>query len=705
MKKKAKFKSLQSVLVRHIIAFITTLIIFLIVKGVFKFLGSSVNRFFKILIIFIIIYLVINLTIYEHLKKRKTFSILRESENELEKKDKLLNGISKASNILLQSSNYRLALGDVFKILGEITEVDLIYTYESSSNEETNERFLVQRGLWCKYDIDISSGREEAQKKTWECVGISKWFDILSSGRVVSCLVKDLPQKEMEYYQSKGVLSVLIMPIIVENKFWGVIGFEDNTREHIWCEAEKNTLTIAAASIGGVFNKIREEEAIAKAIRDDLRTLAYYDSVTGLPNRTLFFDELSSYINEAEKNNTMMAILFLDFDRFKMINDTLGHDVGDMLLKKIGERLKCCVEKEVVVSRMGGDEFIILIPKVLNIGEVDKQAQKILVSFSEPIMVDQHELFITTSIGISMYPFNGTENGTLIKDADIAMYRAKEKGGNNYEFYVSEMNESHLERLELENYLRRALEKNELFLVYQPKVSLNTGKIIGAEALIRWNHTLKGIVSPADFIPLAEETGLIVPIGEWVIRTACFQMKQWIEKGYDNLRVSINISPQQFLRGNLVQAVEGAITDAGISGSSLDLEITESCLMENSERNLEIVRRLKDIRVDILVDDFGKGFSSLSYLRQFDVDVLKIDSSFIKDIPFDSNDMSITSAIISMAHDLNLYVIAEGVETKEQLDFLISKNCDEMQGYYFSKPVSSKEFEKMVEENVQLFDE
>jgi diguanylate cyclase (GGDEF)-like protein/PAS domain S-box-containing protein len=440
-----------------------------------------------------------------------------------------------------------------------------------------------------------------------------------------------------------------------------------------------------------------------KKAEEKIKVLAFYDSLTGLVNRTMFIDTLSKAIQNSELHDNQLAVLFLDFDRFKNINDTLGHAVGDLMLKQIAERLKKSSRKEEVISRMGGDEFIILLPDINSRVQVEEFAKKLLNLFSKPINVSGHELFITSSIGISIYPYDGTENESLIKNADTAMYRAKEKGGNKYEFYKTSMNEKALDRLELENDLRKALDKDELFLVYQPKVNLNTGKVIGAEALVRWKHAARGIVSPVDFIPLAEETGLIISIGEWVIKTACLQIKEWKKETCEDLRISINISPQQFLRGNLTATIEKAIKDAEIDGRFIDLEITESCLMENSEKNMKIVQNLKAIGAEISVDDFGKGFSSLSYLKQFDVDVLKIDSSFIKDIPSNTNDMAITTAIISMAHDLNLKVVAEGVETEEQLEFLLSKSCDEMQGYYFSRPISSTEFGEMLKAQKVLY--
>jgi diguanylate cyclase (GGDEF)-like protein len=450
--------------------------------------------------------------------------------------------------------------------------------------------------------------------------------------------------------------------------------------------------------VGSAIDVTEQRRAEEKA-----QYLAYYDSVTELPNRTLCMERLKHAISHAHRSNKLLSVLFLDLDRFNVVNDTLGHAAGDILLKQVAEKLQECIYEDELVARVGGDEFLLILPEISSEKEVTKIAGNVLNIFNEPFIIEDKEIFISTSMGISCYPYDGNDVEVLFKNADTALYRAKERGRNNYQFYASKMNDKALERLSLEQDLRKAIERNELFLLYQPRVSIKSGKIVGVEALIRWKHSVLGTVSPAEFIPLAEESGLIVPIGEWVIRTACLQNKLWHEKGYNNLRLAVNISPKQFKHGNLIENVRTIIDELDISPNFLELEITEGCMVENTEVNLNVIQSLKSIGLDISVDDFGTGFSSLNYLKQFKVDFLKIDQSFVSGIPDDLNDSAITSAIINMGHSLNLSVVAEGVETREQAEFLRDNDCDEIQGYYFSRPVSAEEIEKLIDEGKQLF--
>lgn len=450
--------------------------------------------------------------------------------------------------------------------------------------------------------------------------------------------------------------------------------------------------------VGSAIDVTEQRKAEEKA-----QYLAYYDMITNLPNRSLCKERLKHAISHAHRSNKMLSVLFLDLDRFNVVNDTLGHAAGDILLKQVAEKLQECIHEDELVARIGGDEFLLILPEISSEKEVTKIAGDVLSIFNQPFIIEDKEIFISTSMGISFYPHDGMDVEALFKNADTALYRAKERGRSNYQFYASKMNDRALERLSLEQDLRKAIERNELFLLYQPRVSLKSGKIVGVEALIRWKHTLLGTISPAEFIPLAEETGLIVPIGEWVIRTACLQNKVWHDKGYKDLRLAVNISPKQFKHGNLADNVRAIIQELGMSPKLLELEITEGCMVENTDVNLNVIQTLKSIGLDISVDDFGTGFSSLNYLKQFKVDFLKIDQSFVNGIPDDLNDSAITNAIINMGHSLKLSVVAEGVETKEQAEFLRDNDCDEIQGYYFSRPVSAEEIEKLIDEGKKLF--
>jgi diguanylate cyclase (GGDEF)-like protein/PAS domain S-box-containing protein len=437
-----------------------------------------------------------------------------------------------------------------------------------------------------------------------------------------------------------------------------------------------------------------------KQAEERIRHLAHYDDLTGLANRSMFSQRVSNAIAKARRNGMQLAILFIDLDRFKNINDTLGHGAGDNVLKEVAERLHGCLRESDTVGRLGGDEFVVLLdemPQSMHSAEV---AQKILAAIARPFAFDTQEFHLTASIGISTYPADSEDLQSLLKNADVAMYRAKELGKNNFQFYSAQMNIHNLEHLEMESSLRRALERNEFVLHYQPKVDIRSGRIIGMEALVRWQHPTKGQIPPMQFIPLAEETGLIVPIGEWVLRTACAQNKSWQEQGLPPLCIAVNLSARQFTHKNLLQDVARVLNETGLDAAFLELEITESMVMHNPEHAIELLNKMKAMGISISIDDFGTGYSSLSYLKRFPIDSVKIDRSFIKDLPMDGDDAAITRAIIAMAHGLKLKVIAEGAETGEQLSFLRAHKCDEMQGYYFSKPLPEHEFILLVQNSI-----
>ncbi|RJF97606.1 EAL domain-containing protein [Noviherbaspirillum saxi] len=422
-----------------------------------------------------------------------------------------------------------------------------------------------------------------------------------------------------------------------------------------------------------------------------IRHLAYNDLLTGLPNRALFMDQLGRRIEQARVAGESVAVLFLDLDRFKNVNDSLGHDVGDRLLVAVAQRLRRSVRNADCVARLGGDEFTVVLAEIVGPNAAVSAAQNICRALSTPFQIDGNDIFVTTSVGISMYPHDATDVGTLLKHADTAMYRAK-KTGSGFQFFEASMEHSISEHVRMENDLRRALDRNELEVYYQPQARVDSGKIIGAEALVRWRHPTRGMVSPAEFIPLAEETGLISALGEWVLRTACAQLQAWIASGLPPIRMAVNLSVKQLLKKDFASSVEQALADTGVSASLLELEITESTLMENAQDTLEALHRLRSLGVRLSIDDFGTGYSSLSYLKRFPVDIIKIDRSFVRDVPHDADDASIVTGIIALAHSLRLEVVAEGVETASQLAFLKDQSCDLMQGYYLSKPVPAEQF-------------
>ncbi|TCS36477.1 PAS domain S-box-containing protein/diguanylate cyclase (GGDEF)-like protein [Paucimonas lemoignei] len=441
-----------------------------------------------------------------------------------------------------------------------------------------------------------------------------------------------------------------------------------------------------------------------KRYEAELEIRANRDTVTGLANRNLLRDRLSQALAYAARYMHPVWVVHLDLDRFKFINDTLGLSAGDELLKQVARRLEVSVRETDTVARLAADEFILVLPERSNESTAIHTMQRIMDAVAKPYIIEGHEFFMTTSAGMAVYPSDGEDAETLMKHADIAMYRAKETGRNNYQFYTPAMNERALERLRLEGDLRLALEHDQFELHYQPQVDLRTGRVTGMEALVRWQHPTFGMVAPARFIGLAEETGLIVPIGAWVICAACIQAKAWQDAGLGELRVAVNLSARQFVQKDLAASIASALQQCGLAPHCLEIELTESLIMDDVEHAIGAMRELAALGVHLSVDDFGTGYSSLSYLKRLPIHALKIDQSFVRDIGSDPDDAAIVATIISLAHSLRLQVIAEGVETAEQLEFLRSHGCDAMQGYYFSKPVPAGEFETVVGNNIQIAD-
>jgi len=435
----------------------------------------------------------------------------------------------------------------------------------------------------------------------------------------------------------------------------------------------------------------RDISAIQQS-REELRHLAHHDPLTALPNRLLFHDRLGHALELARREERQVAVLFLDLDRFKNVNDTLGHPVGDKLLQEVAKRIKGRMRDEDTLARLGGDEFILLVEQRGVAQEVVMIAQKLLDAFVQPFDVEGHELFLSASIGISLFPMDGMNSATLVRNADMAMYRAKDQGRNNFQFYTQELTVGAVERVALETALRRALKRGELELHYQPQINLKNGSLVGAEALIRWNHPEMGLVFPDRFIHIAEENGLIRPIGEWVLYNACDQMRSWREQGFMLPRIAVNLSGHQLKKAGFVEMVRHVLRETGVEPGWLELEITESFIMSRAEEAIEMLDQLKEMGVQLAIDDFGTGYSSLSHLKRLPVHKLKIDRTFVQGIPEDSNDVAIARAVIALGNSMQLGVIAEGVETEQQQDFLRAEGCGEGQGYFYSRPVSAAVF-------------
>lgn len=429
---------------------------------------------------------------------------------------------------------------------------------------------------------------------------------------------------------------------------------------------------------------------------EDLARMAHYDALTGLPNRALLHGRLLRAIARADRGRTLLAVMFLDLDQFKEINDSLGHAVGDAVLKEAARRLQGCLRATDTVARLGGDEFTILVEDVRTVDEIERIAAKLLAAIAARTEAAGHELHLSTSIGVTVYPLDDHDADTLLKNADLAMYHAKQEGRNNVQFFSRDMSERTEKRVDTLGRLRGAIARNEMLLHYQPQVDMRSGAIIGVEALLRWTDRDRGLVSPAQFIPLAEDTGLIVPIGEWVLREACAQARRWQDAGHGPLTMAVNLSARQFRQANLVQTVSAILEETGLPPGQLELEITESTTMHRTEEAVEGLRALHELGVRISLDDFGTGYSSLAYLHRFPVHTLKVDQSFVRDIKSDRDDAAIVSTVITLARQLGLKSLAEGVETREQLAFLRTRGCDLYQGYLFCRPQPAADIEALL---------
>jgi diguanylate cyclase (GGDEF)-like protein len=508
-----------------------------------------------------------------------------------------------------------------------------------------------------------------------------------------------------------GLHASFAFPIRAGSEVFGVMEFFHTKAQ----EADADMLQ-SAQFIGRLLAQFFQRKQVRDALRQSeihFQHLAFHDTLTDLPNRAMFNRHLSHAITQAERYGKGLAVLFIDLDRFKNINDTLGHDAGDRLLQEMGRRISSCLRggdvvartmsDDGMVARLGGDEFVVLLEEVGEAGRVAHIARRLLGELVREFPLDGQVLHVTASIGISMYPQDGTNEFTLMKHADIAMYRAKDRGKNNFQFYSAHMDQHSAHLLALEAGLRRALERKELLLHYQAKVETLSGRIVGAEALVRWSHPEFGLVAPAHFIPTAEESGLILPLSRWVLRDACRQSVEWQKQGLPRLPVSVNLSPRQFIDEDIVEDTRAIINQTGMDPSLLEFEITESMMMHNAERTVQILTELRAMGIHIAIDDFGIGYSSLSHLKQFPIDTLKIDQSFIGDIPEDKADAAITEAIIAIGKSLKITVVAEGVETLEQLRFLSERNCDQIQGYLFSKPLAADEFVDLLQKSLVAY--
>ncbi|MEH2035178.1 EAL domain-containing protein [Nostoc sp.] len=611
----------------------------------------------------------------------------KQATAELRQRDRLLQAVAEAANYLLGEMNYETGIDLALAVLGEAAKADRAYLFQNHLHPITEEMAVSLRFEWTQSCIE--STHHHWQNQPYQASGLVRWYTVLSSGQSINGITQKFPVAEQEFLIRDGIKSLLLVPLRLDNDFWGYLGLADCTFERHWSKHEESTLLTMAASIMGARQRQQVEEKI--------RYQALHDLLTGLPNRLLFNELLSKTLPNATRNGESLAVIFLDLDRFKVINDTLGHTLGDELLQSVSQRLKDSLRGGDTVARWGGDEFTILLPRVNDIEEVTLVAERILQALEDAFHLQEHELYVTASLGIALLDSNSPDTETLIQHADAALYYAKDKGRNNYQFYSVSLSAKNPELLSLEKSLRYALERNEFTLYYQPRVNIATGEITSMEALLRWQHPEMGLVAPSVFIPLVEESGLIVPIGEWTLQTACSQNKAWQDAGLPPIKIAVNLSLKQFRQPKLVETIAMILQQTGLEARFLELEIMETTAIEDLDFTRRVLEELKQMGIYISIDDFGTGHSSLSRLQLLPLHNLKIDKSFIQYLTQDAKVAHIIQAIVTLGHSLGLKLTAEGVEKEEELEFLKSINCEEVQGFLFYRPLSAQKATEVLE--------
>jgi diguanylate cyclase (GGDEF)-like protein/PAS domain S-box-containing protein len=608
-------------------------------------------------------------------------TLRKRTEMELHWRDRLLQGVSQASKHLLTNSHLEVSIATMLSILGTAADADRVYLYENHPHPTTDTPAMSLRYEWTKPGITPHLDHPAWQNQSYEACGLMRWYRAFQAGQPIHGKVSTLSDAEQQLLSRNTMGSVLMVPIFIDNDLWGYIGFDMCQAAHDWTPGEASILATIAASIGGALKRQHTEE--------QMRYQAFHDPLTGLPNRIAFNQHLPQAILTAHHANSQIAVMFLDLDRFKNINDTLGHAVGDKLLVQATQRLNCELRKHDMLSRWGGDEFTLILQNLDSRQEAEKIAQRLAANLRPPFIIENQELYVTSSIGIAMFPTDGDNVTTLLKNADTAMYAAKAEGRNKYCFYTSTLNSRACRQLALEKYLHQALQQQEFRLAFQPQINTRQGKIARVEALIRWHNPVLGDVPPNDFIPLAEEIGLIIPLGDWVLKQACYQLQTWHRQGFTGLGIAVNLSAHQLQHPSLVANLEHVLDAFDLSPQDLEIEITETAALSNIEASILTLNQLRQLGTRIVMDDFGTGYSSLSYLKRLPFHGLKIDRSFVQDIPTDTQDVAMLRAIIALGHELQLGVVAEGVETPEQMACLRELGCHDMQGYWFSHPLDA----------------
>ncbi|MEB3161774.1 MAG: EAL domain-containing protein [Prochlorothrix sp.] len=599
----------------------------------------------------------------------------KRAEANLCNRDRLLQGLATANHCLLSNPEMKVAMPLVLQTLGEATDADRVYLYQNHPHHSSGVIAMSMRYEWCAPGIAPSINQPHWQNLPYHAHGLTRWYQNFSMGKCIQGRVTDFPPQEQELLARDHILSIVMVPVVVDEHLWGYIGFDDCQGNKSWAAGEVTLLTTMAASLGAALKRQKTEQA--------MEYQAFHDDLTGLPNRVYFNQSLPLALKAAEAAQESLAVMFLDLDRFKTINDSLGHVVGDRLLQQATARLLSVLHKSDTIARWGGDEFTLYLPHIRSAEEVAEVCRRLLEVLRPTILIDGHSLHVSASIGVALYPQDGTSAATLLSHADIAMYRVKEQGRNHYQFYQGATNPEVSLELILEQDLYQALPRQEFYLCYQPRVDAKTGSIMQMEALLRWNHPLFGLISPTTFIKIAETNGLMVPIGEWVLRSACAQAREWQRLGFP-VGVAVNLSPRQFRNKTLVQTIRQVLTQTQLEPVYLELEVTETIAMADTDFSIQILEELRRMGVRLALDDFGTGYSSLNRLKQFPLDTLKIDQSFVRGLPDDAQDWAIVSTIVALGQGLGLEVVAEGVETPEQLACLQHLGCTEVQGYLLS---------------------
>ena len=609
-------------------------------------------------------------------------SKLRQSNHQA-KFQKIISDIS-FDFVNIKKENIYDKINSILEKTGQFFEVDRSYIFLTNFNDNT----VIYSYEWCNGDICPI-----IENQKFDLNNISTWLNPLKDKKTVYIHNMDQLSKEMQSENSNTIWanskSVIVLPIEESGEIIGVLGFDTIKSHKKWSDYDIDLLETLANLLANGLTKIENEK--------EIEFLAYYDYLTGLPNRSLFANKLSEAIERAEKNKKYLAVMFLDLDNFKTVNDTMGHGWGDTVITEVAHSLKNLLKDSDVISRFGGDEFLIMFDNISHIKDINQIADNIMTVFDKPFCLNHQEFFITCSAGISIYPTDGIDNLTLIKNADIAMYQAKAEGKNQYIICTEKMKKEAAYTMLLSNHLHRAEEFDEFIIHYQPQINIDTGEIIGLEALLRWDHPELGIIPPNVFIPIAENNGLINSIGQWVLKSVATQSKKWQDMGLSPLKIAVNLSAVQFNNPNIVQDIKWILKETGLNPMYLELEITESAVTKEINYTINTLQELKKLGISISIDDFGTEYSSLNRLKVLPIDRIKIDMQFVRGIEIDEKDRAIIKVIINLAKNLNMKVLAEGVETKNQLDYLYDKGCHDVQGYYYYKPMPADEIQSLLE--------